>query len=50
MARTLDPSTVAARTRAAQQILDNAELLGLYESVGGLASDLEVIRDAGLAV
>lgn len=50
MARTLDPATVAARTRAAAQILDNAELRALYESVGGLPEDLEAIRDAGLAV
>jgi hypothetical protein len=45
----LDASTIAARTRAAQQILDTADLLSLYESVGGLASDLEAIRDSGLA-
>jgi hypothetical protein len=45
----LDASTLAARTRTAQQILDNAELRALYESVGGLASDLEAIRNSGLA-
>lgn len=49
MPRTLDASTIAARTRAAQQILDHLDLFAVYESVGGLKADLEAIRDAGLA-
>ncbi|HSN97026.1 MAG TPA: hypothetical protein VLS89_01975 [Candidatus Nanopelagicales bacterium] len=39
---------VAARTRAAQQILGDQGLLTRYEAVGGLSDDLEAIRDAGL--
>ena len=39
---------VAARTRAAQQILGDQGLLARYEAVGGLYEDLEAIRDAGL--
>lgn len=38
---------VAARTRTAEHILGNPELLKLYESNGGLAEDLERIRMAG---
>ena len=49
MPRNLDASTIAARTRAAQQILDHSDLREVYESVGGLPADLEAIRDAGLA-
>jgi hypothetical protein len=40
-------SRVAARTRAAEQVLRSKELLSLYEAVGGLKSDLEEIRDLG---
>lgn len=40
---------VAARTRTADQILKNKELLALYEDQGGLRSDLEEIRKHGLA-
>lgn len=40
-------STVAARTRAATQVLATPSLLDLYESKGGLKSDLERIRDRG---
>ncbi len=40
---------VAARTRAASEILDNPELLAVYVGAGGLPSDLEPIRDHGLA-
>lgn len=40
-------SRVAARTRAAEQVLRSKELLTLYEAVGGLKSDLEEIRDLG---
>jgi hypothetical protein len=40
-------STVAARTRAAAQILATPDLLSLYESKGGLKADLEKIRDRG---
>lgn len=49
MPRTFDAATVAARTRAAQQILDHEELRALYESTGGLLADLHAIRDAGIA-
>src|SRR5262249_27876827 len=49
MSRSLDATIIAARTRAAQQILDTSDLLSLYESVGGLVADLHAIRDAGLA-
>jgi len=40
-------SVVAARTRAADQILRLAELLAVYEACGGLREDLVAIRDAG---
>lgn len=46
MSTTFD-SRVAARTRAAEQLLRSKELLALYEAVGGLKSDLEEIRDLG---
>jgi hypothetical protein len=49
MPRSLDASTIAARTRTAQQMLDQADLLSAYESVGGLKADLEAVRDTGLA-
>jgi hypothetical protein len=42
-------STVAARTRAAAQILSTPQLLSSYESKGGLKEDLESIRDHGQA-
>lgn len=42
-------STVAARTRTAEQILGCADLVAGYEELGGLRLDLEEIRDAGLA-
>lgn len=38
---------VAARTRAALQILANPRLLGIFEDLGGLKSDLEEIAAAG---
>lgn len=41
-------STVAARTRAAQTILENPEMLARYEADGGLKEDLEQIVAAGL--
>lgn len=40
-------STVAARTRAAQQILSTPELLAAYVALGGLAADLQAIVAAG---
>lgn len=40
-------STVAARTRCAEHLLATPDLLALYTSLGGLASDLEEIRDVG---
>jgi hypothetical protein len=40
--------TVAARTRAAAQILGSPELCAIYEGVGGLQEDLMAVRDAGL--
>lgn len=40
--------TVAARTRAASQVLISTELLALFKAQGGLVEDLEHIRDAGL--
>lgn len=40
-------SVVAARTRAASQILTTADLLASYVSKGGLADDLAQIRDLG---
>lgn len=46
ISKTFD-SRVAARTRAAEQVLRSKELLSLYEGVGGLKSDLEEIRDLG---
>jgi vacuolar-type H+-ATPase subunit I/STV1 len=42
-------STVAARTRAAAQILATPALLASYEARGGIQEDLEHIRDHGLA-
>ena len=41
-------STVAARTRAAAQILESPELLNGFLEMGGLDRDLIGIRDAGL--
>ncbi|MBN2527633.1 MAG: hypothetical protein JXR76_14665 [Deltaproteobacteria bacterium] len=41
-------STVAARTRAAMQILESPELLEGFVEMGGLDRDLVGIRDAGL--
>jgi hypothetical protein len=40
-------STVAARTRAAEQLLGKADLLAAFVELGGTAADLEPIRDAG---
>jgi len=40
-------STIAARTRAAVQILSTPDLLAAYESKGGTREDLESIRDHG---
>ena len=40
-------STVAARTRAAAQILATPALLASYEAKGGIQEDLESIRDHG---
>jgi hypothetical protein len=40
-------STVAARTRAAAQILATPDLLASYEARGGIAEDLASIRDHG---
>ncbi len=48
MAKLAFGSKVAARTRTAVQILDTAELVAKYEEQGGLARDLERVRDAGL--
>lgn len=42
------PNT-AARTRTAQTILANKDLLSQYERIGGLKEDLEAIATAGLA-
>lgn len=39
---------VAARTRAASQILGSEALLRAYEQVGGMRDDLVMIRDQGL--
>ncbi|MCK6587849.1 MAG: hypothetical protein HUU21_22225 [Polyangiaceae bacterium] len=50
MASPLSTKVVAARTRAAECILGRADLLALFVSYGGLSSDLEIIRDAGLEV
>lgn len=50
MASPLSTKVVAARTRAADCILTRPELLALFISAGGLATDLEIIRDAGLEV
>jgi hypothetical protein len=40
---------VAARTRAAQQILNTPDLLARFEVLGGLAADLQTIAQVGLA-
>jgi hypothetical protein len=40
-------STVAARTRAAVQILSTPDLFSSYEAQGGIKEDLESIRDHG---
>ena len=48
MARHAFNSVVAARTRAAIQIIETPDLLNKYEELGGLRRDLEAIRDAGL--
>ena len=40
-------STIAARTRAAAQILSTPELFASYEAKGGIKEDLESIRDHG---
>jgi hypothetical protein len=40
---------VAARTRAAQQILDTPDLRARFESLGGLKADLEKLIQTGLA-
>lgn len=40
-------TTVAARTRAADRILNTPDMLTAYEARGGLAGDLQAIRDAG---
>jgi hypothetical protein len=40
-------STIAARSRAAAQILATPDLLASYEAKGGLREDLESIRDQG---
>jgi hypothetical protein len=40
-------STIAARTRAAVQILSTPDLLSSYEAKGGTREDLESIRDHG---
>lgn len=40
--------TVAARTRAAAQILGSPELCAIFEGYGGLQEDLMAVRDAGL--
>ena len=42
-------STVAARTRAAAQILSTPDLFASYEAKGGTQEDLESIRDHGQA-
>jgi hypothetical protein len=39
--------TVAARTRAAEQILRSPELLALYKALGGLDDDLTKVASAG---
>jgi len=39
--------TVAARTRAADQILTTPEMLQVYDAVAGAKEDLEAIRDHG---
>ena len=41
-------SVVAARTRAANQILSTPDLVAKYVALGGLSRDLETIRKAGL--
>jgi hypothetical protein len=47
MAKTGFNSVVAARTRAADQILGTADLVDKFEQLGGLQRDLLLIRDAG---
>lgn len=49
MASTAYNPTVAARTRVAQEMLSLADVLKAYLAVGGKQSDLETIRDRGLA-
>lgn len=41
-------SVVAARTRAAVQIMDTPDLFSKFTEMGGLGRDLTGIRDAGL--
>ncbi|MBI4612396.1 MAG: hypothetical protein HY720_02190 [Planctomycetes bacterium] len=48
MARPAFTPQVAARTRAAQEIRKDADLLAVYIGKGGLKSDLDTIRDRGL--
>jgi len=43
----LNMQIVVARSRAADHILQSAELSALYVSLGGKKSDLEIIRDKG---
>jgi hypothetical protein len=50
MASPLSTKVVAARTRAAECILGRPDLLAVFVSHGGLSTDLEIIRDAGLEV
>jgi hypothetical protein len=50
MASPLSTKIVAARTRAAECILGRQDLLAIFASYGGLDTDLEIIRDAGLEV
>ncbi len=47
MAKTGFNSVVAARTRAATQILETADLVAKFEDLGGLHRDLLLIRDTG---
>jgi len=48
MTRYAFDATVAARTRAAKQILESSELLAKYVALGGLPRDLEAVRDKGV--
>ncbi len=48
MAKNGFSSVVAARTRAALQILETPELLARFEELGGLKRDLEAIVQAGV--